>query len=503
MNFFSKYKKIIFSSIFFVIAFFVFFVLPTNHAEAATRTWRGTTDSNWGTDTNWLEGAVPLSTDDVVFDASSPACTVNTSTRAAKTLDFSAYTNTITMSAGIAVSGSITFGTSMTISGGASLIVNDTSTLTSNGVTWPNSLTFQGLSKTHTFADDWHIGAQLILSGTTALILNGSNVYIGTNLTSNTTATTSGTTNLIMNGTGTWSNSSTGKITNNLTFNTAGTISIVNNVRYSGGTMTYTAGTMNVGATSFLVLSAASTLNTGGMTWNNVTVITASQTITLLSDLNIGGNAAFGATTINVTINGAYNVNVLGNMSWVGTTGTLAGSATIVLNGTGNWSMPNITTGSWNIATVINTSGTYTLTSNILFGNTTAALTYTAGTFVTTGYYLRTGIMVLDMNGLTIWGLSISTASGAITQLASDLVISNSFINADSASHMTIKSNSAGTQRKLTLLPGATHDLRLLDATDIDSSEGQTIWSYGGVLSNATNWKDSSLLPTIAYVFVF
>jgi hypothetical protein len=60
----------------------------------ATRTWRGTTNANWGTATNWLEGAVPLVVDDIVFDATSPACTVNV-VGVGLTINFTSYTNTI------------------------------------------------------------------------------------------------------------------------------------------------------------------------------------------------------------------------------------------------------------------------------------------------------------------------------------------------------------------------------------------------------------------------
>ena len=40
----------------------------------ATRTWRGTISSNWNVAGNWLEGAVPIAGDDVVFDSSSLNC---------------------------------------------------------------------------------------------------------------------------------------------------------------------------------------------------------------------------------------------------------------------------------------------------------------------------------------------------------------------------------------------------------------------------------------------
>ena len=40
----------------------------------ATRTWRGTISSNWNVAGNWLEGAVPIAGDDIVFDSDSLNC---------------------------------------------------------------------------------------------------------------------------------------------------------------------------------------------------------------------------------------------------------------------------------------------------------------------------------------------------------------------------------------------------------------------------------------------
>jgi hypothetical protein len=97
-----------------------------------TRTWRGTTNSNWGTNTNWLEGAVPTAADDVVFDATSPNCTTNV-TGLALTITFTNYTATITFTNTITVSGNVTLGASMTFAGSAALIINANSTITANG----------------------------------------------------------------------------------------------------------------------------------------------------------------------------------------------------------------------------------------------------------------------------------------------------------------------------------------------------------------------------------
>jgi len=61
----------------------------------ATRTFRGTIDADWNTAGNWLELAVPLIGDDVVFDAASPACTLS-GAGDCLTLDCTGFAATIT-----------------------------------------------------------------------------------------------------------------------------------------------------------------------------------------------------------------------------------------------------------------------------------------------------------------------------------------------------------------------------------------------------------------------
>jgi hypothetical protein len=135
----------------------------------AVNAFRGTTDSNWGTAANWTQGTVPTAADGHVttFDASSPNCTVNTSSRVCNNLDFTGYTNTITMTNQITVSGNVTLVSTMAsrVAGAGALLINATSTMTSNGGTWPNALTIQGISQTYTLADNWVVTGTFTRSG--------------------------------------------------------------------------------------------------------------------------------------------------------------------------------------------------------------------------------------------------------------------------------------------------------------------------------------------------
>ena len=58
-----------------------------------TRTFRGTIDSDWNKAGNWLEGAVPVAGDDVVFDGSSPNCTLSANAPATGRLNSLICTN--------------------------------------------------------------------------------------------------------------------------------------------------------------------------------------------------------------------------------------------------------------------------------------------------------------------------------------------------------------------------------------------------------------------------
>jgi hypothetical protein len=53
----------------------------------------------------------------------------------------------------------------------------------------------------------------------------------------------------------------------------------------------------------------------------------------------------------------------------------------------------------------------------------------------------------------------------------------------------------------LTLLWTGTQDLTLVDATDIDSSAGQPIYSERAVLSNTINWSVLGTPLTISSIF--
>ena len=344
-------------------------------------------DGNWGSINNWsatsggASGAsAPTSADDVTFDTNSGSqnITLNTSTRSCKTLTVtSGYTGTMIMTNGLNVSGSVTLGANMGISGSGALAVIATATLTSNGKTWPNALTLN-FNVTYTLADNWTASGLVTIGATSATTtLNGFTLYCGAGLTfQTTTGTNTGTTAIVMNGTGTYNGGTNGTISLNIEINTAGTITLGTNLRQGGGSLKYTAGTV-VSTGSTLTLTAASTItcNASGM--------------------------SFG--TISITA---------GNQTFNGTNGFTAAS----------WSQ-------------LAAGLTHTFTS----GNT--------------------------------------------------YNITNSFIiTATSASKCTLQSSSASSSFFLNHT-GATQALAYCNATDVNSSSGRAIYSFGGALTRTQNWS--------------
>lgn len=337
---------------------------------------------------------------------------------------------------------------------------------------------------------------------------------------------------LTLNGTGIWSGSSSFK--NNLIINTSGTLTISGSVGFETGTLTYMAGAVTTtGSTLSLILGC--TLNTGGMSWNSITMF--NPTVTITSDLNLNGTLTISNTT--VTINGLFNINT---KSLTMTTAS-SGTASIVLNGTGTWS------GSGAIGNnlTINSGGIVTISGSVNFGASGKTLTYTAGTVVTTGSTLNNNTAcTLNTAGIswnnftaniqgTITNNSLLTISGTLTYASTAVgvtfggtagwicgtftctvaniqhaftvgntyTITSAFTitAATNAARITLVSSSAGTKVRFILSLGATQNVGFVNATDLDSNAGQTIYSFNGVITTTFNWQTLTYPRQSSFVF--
>jgi hypothetical protein len=149
----------------------------------------------WGTATNWsltsgggATGVVPTSADTAIFDVNSTACTVNV-LGVCSSINFTNYTNTITMTNGISVWGNITLFSGMTIGGSGGLTINANSTISPNSKVWPNNITVSGTTSTITINT-----SLLIISGILTLTVSttfaGAFGFTTTNFTCNTAGLT-------------------------------------------------------------------------------------------------------------------------------------------------------------------------------------------------------------------------------------------------------------------------------------------------------------------------
>lgn len=491
---------------------------------------------------NWSLLAVPTAADGNVatFDNNilSGPVTLNAAFNP-NNVDFSTYNNTITMTNSMTVAGNVALGAGMIITGAGSLIISAACTLTSNGKDWPNAFTFNGGAFALTLADNCSTSGLATFNGASGTQnVNGNTFTFNAGLTIGNSAPNiiAGTTTFKMAGTGTLT--TVGIMKANLTWNSGGTITLSGTITFNSATLTYTAGTINAGS-STLVVGATATLNTSGMSFNNVT-LNGSSTITLSSALDVNGNFVCGSSSSTTTINGAFNITCAGNVTVAATTGIVAGTATIVMDGTGTLSRSSSGVMAINIS--FNTAGTITLSGSFIFRSKT--WTVTAGTFVISSFTLTVNPSTPDTttftnnisgacdftsltisatdshtvyfngsNGWTIPTITMTNASGAnpILKLkqGNTYICSSSFTVAhsgsDTANFCRVISDTGGSQAKFTLNQGASQNVDHCSATDIDSSAGQTIWSYHSSvlttpISNTLNWQELPTQPkTISY----
>lgn len=394
--------------------------------------------ANWGDTANWSDTSggtggfsVPTNADDVFFDANSGNCTVNAATRVCKTLDFTGYTNTITMTNGINVSGNVTLSASMGIAGSGTLTVNATSTFTSNGKTWSSSLTFVG-ANTFTLADDLSIGG-LFSTTTGTVTINGTvNINCSGGITTTNLFQGTGTTTLNLLG-----GTCTGGVIR-LNTNINGNITISGNLFYNTGALTYTSGTVTTTG-STLNIAASTTLNTSGMSWNNVT--TSATGITLSSDLNINGLLN---VTANTSTNGSFNININSLSVGAGLT-FFPNTGNPVLNFMGN--------GSW--IGVGNGTGRLTYNTNI-YGNTIISGTVSYDTRTITNYStnvktINNATFLVQVFGATL--INFDKINFKRVRLASTITMNN-FFSGTPNNPSIIESNTSGTNYTIAFQDG-------------------------------------------------
>lgn len=394
----------------------------------ADRYWVAGGTGNYNSTTNWsatsggASGAsFPSTVDNVFFNALSGAgiATINVASQCAN-LNLTGFLGTLAFTNALTLNGTIlNFGLgTYTVTGAGYLRFGTAMSITSNGTNYTGNMAI-ATPVIITLADNLTCSGTFDFTASSgAMTLNGNTLNISGSLLYSSPVNISGTTAIVFNGTGTWNHTGNGALRNNVTINTAGTLTLGTNVYYNTGTLTYTAGTV-ITTGSTLTIQLSTTLNTNGITWNNISFSGGNIVTTLGSNLTLTGTMIIGvAVTCSFTL-GAFNLitssanltcsngsifNVPQNLTYktftilIGGTslnsntltitenltvnGPTSGTTNIVYGGTGTWTASAITAIMSNNFT-INTAGTLTITGIVYKGANT--ITYTAGTIVDTG----------------------------------------------------------------------------------------------------------------------
>lgn len=503
-----------------------------------TAAWDGTAGTKWALTSGGAGGqAVPTSADDVFFsNLSTGTCTISTGNTGAKSINCTGFTGTLTGTAAITVSGSVTLVAGMGYTYTGTLTINATSTLTSAGKTF-GSITISASGNTVTLADAMTVGAgsSVILTGGTinlagftlstgvfnsdgygsprAVAFGSGNIAL--------TSTTAATTVLRLAGAGNFTWTGTGGFTRNMaatatvTFGTGGTGTVSNapnltvnagasaltitgnswwkNLNFTGSTSTVTAGNQNF----------AGNITLGGGTYTSVGgTIFASGTITC-------AGKTLGGAGVPLTINGSGITVDLGD--------AFSGQSVTLTQGT-------FTTNNFNVTTAAFFQGSNSNTRALNMGSSTFSIGGGWAFTTSTGMTLNAGTSTISMTsasaktfaggGLTYYNLNQGGA-GALTITGSNTfnditdtvqpstvtftagttqTVSNFSLAGTAGNLVTINSATPGSQFTLSKASG-TVNAQYLSIQDSNATGG-AVWnallSNGNVdAGNNTGWRFS------------
>ncbi len=488
---------------------------------------------NWNSTSTWVEGIIPTASDDVVATSTSGPLSSNSVTNSCLSLDLTNYTFTLTITTALYVYGDITLGSSSAIGGTTYLYIRANSNITSNGVTIPY-LRFLGSDVvTINLIDDLHVGTQFYLtSGTgaaiTAITINNNNIYCYGGFFYEGFSRLFGTANLIMAGTGNlYGNNQFGEIYNPVIIDSpSGTITIIGEMNIATS-LTYTSGTIVMGSGTYLTMRGTGTKTidfSPVAIWTNINLY--SVTASLLTDLYTND------LILDRPVLNSSSISVYRNLGSVGSQGTTE----IVIAGSGSWSS-NQSYYSLRNNLTIKTTGSFTITgsNDSTMNYYTGKITYISGTVIQPTTLNIFDSTTFDTSGMT-WNklnirdgsMTLSSSLNATTMslgypagvnVATNLIFTGS--SGFNANVLSINNNPY--PRNINLTPGTTYNVsdRLIssgsvtfrasssidrayfnlalagsqnvsytNATNIDSSGGQTIFSLGGNLANSINWSN-------------
>ena len=486
----------------------------------AIRTWRATINSNWGTAGNWVGGAVPTNVDDCIFDGVSPACTVNVA-GVCRSINFTAYTNTITMSNAISIgsnggSGAGVFlGSSMGIAGTGGLnLLTANSSLQGNGRIWPNFLQL-GTNVTNSLTavsllDTWIQYGNMTLSPN-ALRYNVSGTgridFYGSSLgTTGQFNTAGGSPKIVILSACTFSGNqaSSQSLSVSIDFSASTNVVTIGNLNIGSARWTYYSGTVTASTgTRVAVIGSAGNFDTSNIIFNDLyiplsTPATTHNT-TLFSDLNVRGDFYCNGGIRNTIFSGdtSTSINLSGSCFLGGLTGAFGTNGpTFRFKGTGTLSNPNSPTIAANIS-IETGDNTFSLVGDLVYvqqsGLPKPTFIYTSGILNLTGHsVIVVGTANLNLAGVTMKGVTFINGT---TTLQSRLSCESVVISISSADS-TINGSGGFTTGSFNYIMQANRLLTLQNSVEYIVNNSLLIRGI-----NVTNARLSSNSPTVRTFF--
>ena len=316
---------------------------------------------NWNSTATWVGGVVPIAADDVVADATSGQLTINVTTALNISFNFTGYTNTLTVNTGIIMYAqrTCTFGSGMTIAGAGKIALNSTVTLTSNGRTVPIMQFTNGGTKT--LADNAIFTTLETWGGNSTTTCNGfqistANLLLGSAAGGGSFGVLSGTTALLVTGT----NCSISQtlynlqLSNPLTVNASGTVTITNGITFGPlGSFTWTAGTLAGDKNLFFggrsQPNGNQTINIANAgTWDRVYFgVPTSNNVTMTLNSNINSNNFYYSKQLATVQNARYYIEFVGSGSLNGGTLWTVPAYEQDVAGTPGWPITQTQRGNW------------------------------------------------------------------------------------------------------------------------------------------------------------
>jgi hypothetical protein len=344
------------------------------------------------------------------------------------------------MDVGITVSGSITLGAAMLITGTGGLTINAFGTVTVSsigGIQWGRPFTYNTASGgTINITGDFYVSSWTNVGSN--VTINGSIVYVANNCSVN--GQQLGSTRFVFTGAGTWSGS--GSI-NGLTINSPGFTRIISGTPGVSTSFVRTDGTIS--ATGSTITFSGTVLSLGGQTINNLTM-QAMGALSVPTDLYLTGN--FITPNGTNTWSGAGRMYVAGNLT---AGGTFSGSVVVEMNGTGtitgihffpievktptgvttiglscSLNTLTLTSGTLNLANQLGINGgTLTITSGIAFtGSSSLAITATGAVITSNSVPWPTSVIMAN-----------ATNSTTVINITDNLTVNGSFTSSSTQSN--------------------------------------------------------------------